>query len=676
MPLDAERRKSTHRTINRNSLIIWLFFITFTVNLTVFLFAFEINNVLRLFILAESRFKGHYYNAVISLKTYLDSRSESDFQDYKAHLVPLYLYKSAQDELDKQNLDFRLFSTQMKELKFGDGDIFRIAIFFRTLRNSEFFKVSKNIIQEGSKKVQSLDLIGEYYHQNLKQNPVNQITVKESIEQLRDLDRRMEYLFSEFSDKINYLYFKMTLISEVATSSIGICLLFFGIYASRKIIEKSEIDRKALENSEARLRLSMEQMPASIWTTDPFLRITTSTGAVMIEPSPGGEPILGRSIPTLLEKSPLKELIVQKHQDALKGESGHYEFLFGARFWTAHVEPFRDRNGLITGVLGIAYDITEKKSQESKLIAEKERLLVTLGSIGDAVITTDKEGRVTLMNPVAQDLSGWSQAEAEGKFLPEVFQIYNELTGSALENPVSKVISTGRTVAIANHTILKSRDGTVRAIADSGAPIQDSQGNILGVVLVFRDVTQQMKIQNELLKKMKLDSLGLLAGGIAHDFNNILTAILGNISLAKTELDPGLTAIRYLNETETATLKARDLSSQLLAFTKGGAPQKKVTSIARLVEESTRFVLRGSNIKSVFYFPDNLWLGEFDPGQIAQVVHNLVINSKQAMSDGGEIIISAANTNIEEPRATALILDVGPYVAITFKDNGKGIPSG
>jgi CheY-like chemotaxis protein/two-component sensor histidine kinase len=124
-----------------------------------------------------------------------------------------------------------------------------------------------------------------------------------------------------------------------------------------------------------------------------------------------------------------------------------------------------------------------------------------------------------------------------------------------------------------------------------------------------------------------------------------------------------------------ATLKARDLSSQLLSFTKGGASHKTIASIARLIEDSTRFVLRGSNIRSTFYLPDNLWLAEIDPGQITQVVNNLVINAQQAMPGGGEIVISIGNVMIGEQRAKTLILNPGPYVSLTIKDNGKGIPS-
>ena len=335
--------------------------------------------------------------------------------------------------------------------------------------------------------------------------------------------------------------------------------------------------------------------------------------------------------------------------------------------------PLEDERGNRRGILASYYDITDKKRQEAEISAERERLLVTLWSIGDAVVTTDQDGKVTLINPVAQELTGWNHLEAVGRRLSEVFDVYNELTGQPIDDPVTKVISTGQIITLANHTVLKSRLGRTRPIADSGAPIRNREGEIIGVVLVFRDVTLEQQMRDEVLKKLKLDSLGLLAGGIAHDFNNILAAILGNISLAKIDLGTESPSIRYLTETEQATLRARDLASQLLAFSKGGAPQKRLLSIRNLIVDSSRFALRGSNIKFNFYFPENLWPVEIDSSQITQVVHNIVINARQAMPGGGEIFISGNNMELNSQMAKHLMLPAGRYITLSFKDLGPGI---
>jgi len=170
----------------------------------------------------------------------------------------------------------------------------------------------------------------------------------------------------------------------------------------------------------------------------------------------------------------------------------------------------------------IAVDITRQKETEEALADEKERLAVTLRSIGDGVITTDTSGEIVLLNAVAEQLTGWSQKEAFGKKLGEVFNIINEKTRQPCESPVEKVMASGQIVGLDNHTTLIAKDGTELSIADSGAPIRDKENHIIGAVMVFRDVTESLRMEEQLIKAKKLESVGVLAGGIAHDFNNIL----------------------------------------------------------------------------------------------------------------------------------------------------------
>ena len=190
---------------------------------------------------------------------------------------------------------------------------------------------------------------------------------------------------------------------------------------------------------------------------------------------------------------------------------------------------------------------------EADLAAEKERLAVTLSSIGDGVIATDAAGRVTMMNTVAEELTGWPGLTAVGRPVNEVFFIVNEKTRARCEDPVAKVLATGSVCGLANHTVLVAKDGRERIIADSGSPIRDRTGNIIGVVLVFRDITAATRLEQEVLKAEKLESVGILAGGIAHDFNNILTGILGNITLARMRVDYDEKASQRLAEAEKAS---------------------------------------------------------------------------------------------------------------------------
>jgi hypothetical protein len=165
----------------------------------------------------------------------------------------------------------------------------------------------------------------------------------------------------------------------------------------------------------------------------------------------------------------------------------------------------------------------------------------------------------------------------------------------------------------------------------------------MGVVLVFRDITERQRNEAERRKADTLEQLGLLAGGIAHDFNNLLTAIIGNISLASLLLPPNDEMATRLNDAKNASMRARDLAQQLLTFARGGAPIKKTASIGKLIQDTVSFSLRGTHSRSEFTFGADLWPAEIDPGQISQVVGNLVVNADQAMPNGGTLRVSCDN---------------------------------
>lgn len=312
--------------------------------------------------------------------------------------------------------------------------------------------------------------------------------------------------------------------------------------------------------------------------------------------------------------------------------------------------------------------------REQALLDERERLTVTLRSIGDGVIATDRDGQVQLMNRAAETMTGWRQEEALGKSIEQVFCIVDGITGETYDDCIQRVLDVGQVVDLAEHTILVSRDSTRRSIADCGSPIRDRNSKVIGVVLVFRDVTELQRVEQDQLKIKKLESLGTLAGGIAHDFNNILAAILGNINLAvlKGALDE--TTKQYLDAAEKASIRAKGLTTQLLTFAKGGAPVKESAALGDLVRESAQFVLHGSNVDCVYEIPTDLWSVQVDKGQISQVIQNLVINADHAMPMGGTITISCANCSDSEVKAE-FPKKSEYYVRMSISDSGIGIPA-
>ena len=308
------------------------------------------------------------------------------------------------------------------------------------------------------------------------------------------------------------------------------------------------------------------------------------------------------------------------------------------------------------------------------LDAEKEQLAVTLSSIGDGVITTDTAGHVVLVNKVAAQLTGWSQLEAAGQQLSSVFPIVDEKTREPCEDPVQEALHTDTIVSRLRHSLLRARDHTERIIAESAAPIHAGDGAIIGVVIVFRDMTDRRRIEEELIRADKFESIGVLAGGIAHDFNNILTAILGNVSLAKMYANPEDKVFTRLMNAEKATLQAQNLTQQLLTFSKGETLVRRTASIVDLIKDSIDFSMRGSNVRCDLSVEPDIWPVDIDAGRISQVINNLLINAYQAMPDGGIIDVQVENVERTDDGTDPFFpLKVGEYVRICVKDHGIGI---
>ncbi len=321
-------------------------------------------------------------------------------------------------------------------------------------------------------------------------------------------------------------------------------------------------------------------------------------------------------------------------------------------------------------------DVTERKRFEQEIAAEKESLAVTLRSIGDGVITTDIQGKVLMINNEAERLTGWPSNEAVGQPLKSVFNIAIDLAAQAraqrsgYRNEAHSIL-----LSLPENATLTSRDSVERIIEQVASPIRDSKNEVAGVVLVFRDITERQRNETERRKAETLEQLGLLAGGIAHDFNNLLTAIIGNISLASLLLPVDDEMTTRLNDAKNASMRARDLAQQLLTFARGGAPIKKTASIGKLIQDTVSFSLRGSHNRSEFHFGADLSPAEIDPGQISQVIANLVVNSDQAMPNGGSLRVSCENFRYNSA-TTPVIPDLAPgdYIRISIRDEGVGIP--
>ncbi|MEW6429828.1 MAG: PAS domain-containing protein [Thermodesulfobacteriota bacterium] len=348
----------------------------------------------------------------------------------------------------------------------------------------------------------------------------------------------------------------------------------------------------------------------------------------------------------------------------------HYDGAGRPSYVEISATPFFDGSGAVSQVVEVIRDVTERKLAVDALAREKELLTVTLRSIGDGVIAADTEGRVILINRMAEELTCTPPDQAVGRPLEEVFQLRREQDGSPIESLASGVLSRGERVELGDIAVLVCQDRR-RLVAASGAPIRDRNNRLVGTVVVFRDVTEQQAMEREAIKAQKLESLGLLAGGIAHDFNNLLAAVVGNLSLLKLHPAADARFAARLAAMETACLRARGLTQQLLTFAKGGAPIKAVSSVAAIVEGSVQLTLRGANVRCRVDLADDLHPVEVDANQIGQVLNNLLINADQAMPAGGEITIRGRNLRVDG--SSGLVLEPGPYVLLSVADEGCGI---
>lgn len=333
---------------------------------------------------------------------------------------------------------------------------------------------------------------------------------------------------------------------------------------------------------------------------------------------------------------------------------------------------FRDMSkNLAVTYQNLKDNLHKVEESQAALVTEKERLAITLGSIGDSVISTDAEGKITLLNSVAEKVLGIEKKRCWGRSLDEVLILNGDGDIDSVGYSPLSIFSNKTVSSFEGLAILPGKDDEQLTISATASPMFNQEGVYLGLILVFRDITEQIKIQEELMKAHKLESVGILAGGIAHDFNNILTGILGNLSLAKLDADENSELLERVEEAEQASHRAKGLTTQLLTFSKGGKPVKTTVSLAELIREASSFALTGSNCLCNLEVVPLLWKVDADGDQITQVIHNLVINGCQAMPKGGTISIKCENQVIDEENP--YFLSPGNYVRFSVADTGNGI---
>jgi PAS domain S-box-containing protein len=439
------------------------------------------------------------------------------------------------------------------------------------------------------------------------------------------------------------------------------------IAAQIEIAVNNARQAEALKESEERYRILFAQTPVGVYTYDKNLVITNVNERHAEIMHSSLDKIIGLDINDLEDKS-----FNYIHEQAVQGQKSRHEGYYKSTTGDAELyilvsaTPLKDAQGNIVGGMSVVEDITDLKNAQDLLKESARRYRTLVENISDLIVETTADGRFIYLSPKHEEALGYKPEELVGRNIFE--NVHPEDIPLAMKE-FGRVVSSqtaGKAIFRYRH-----KNGGWRWFESTGQTVETASGETT-CVIVSRDITDRRRFEEELFKAEKLESLGVLAGGIAHDFNNLLTVILGNISVSKMKLDPKDKIYGRLVEAENASFRARDLTSQLLTFSKGGAPVKEfVQSLGDLIVDTANFVVSGSKVKCEFVIEDGLWPVEVDEGQISQVIHNLIINADQAMPDGGIVNVSAGNVEVEADNE--FHLKEGRYLNISIEDSGIGM---
>ncbi len=416
-------------------------------------------------------------------------------------------------------------------------------------------------------------------------------------------------------------------------------------------------------------------------------------------------PFYGHRRPILIDLVRRPDNVAGKDYAIIRWEEGHLVAETGAplrgtkRFLWATASAIRDRDGKTVGAIESVRDVTQQKETEEELARHREhleevvqertaalrdseqRLADIINFLPDATFAIDRQGKITLWNRHAEEFTGVKASEMMGKgdheYAIPFYGVRRPILIDLVLQPREETEKAypffrrqgGR---VMGEALVRTAGGGEAYAFGIAAPLYDPSGRLVGAIQSIRDISEHKRMEEELLRGQKLESVGLLAGGIAHDFNNVLASVLGYVSLAQAVASPDDQALReYLADAKSATLRARGVSQRLLTFAKGGAPVLRPVSVREMLKGAVDLALTGATALCDLVIADDLWPVEADEGQLGQAIGNVIVNAEQAMAAGGRIEVSARNAVLG--KGEPLPLPSGDYIQIEIRDQGVGI---
>jgi len=459
---------------------------------------------------------------------------------------------------------------------------------------------------------------------------------------------------------------------EIAAMAVVVLLLTglsAALVASRRARSRAIGLARSLQESEARYRIIFERAPMGIFTVGPdgrFLKVNSRYCEITGWSSEELRGLTRDDISHPDDRDVGKEIArqVRSGERAAGVVARRGIRKDGSVFWCeATLSREEAGQGMDGNMVGVLADVTARHEAE-----EKFRVIAERSVTGILIVQDD---RIVYANPAVSELAGIPVAEFIGMTSEEArTHILPPDRPIVVGDAVEAGEAVAGTIGPVTYRVLRP-DGSVRFAEQRARSIQHLGRPAMLVTLL--DVTERVKAEDEVRNSQRLESLGLVAGGIAHDFNNLLTAVFGQVELARGHLDPETPAAQELEVALSALARSRDLTRQLLTFSTGGAPVRKILSVAKLLEDAVRLGLGGSSLRSYIEVSPELPSIEADEGQMSQILNNLLVNARQATPGAGEVFIRAGKRQLA--RGEAPPLPAGAYVQISIRDTGHGIPA-